>query len=200
MAAVTIHIDAIAPRAMLERLTEATSPAFVLRLVGARLLELVDENFRTKGKGRWKPLAWSTVALRTHGGSEPLQDINYRQSFVSETDGNTYVEVGSNFRTAGGIPLAKIHEKGTGPYTIRIRNKRVLAARLGQGAGGSGSVFLIASGRPTSWLFFGKEVHHPGVPARPVLPTESEASVAIPPVIEGAWERVAKGEPESGGN
>lgn len=83
---------------------------------------------------------------------------------MSESDNATYVEVGTNLKTTeGGLSLGRIHEYGTGPYTIRARNARVLAAPIGGGTNGAGQfgpVGLIKSRRETRWLFFGKEVHH----------------------------------------
>lgn len=200
MASLTVKVDSIAPRAMLERLSEALGAPVVLRLLGARMMSYVDESFRTRGRGKWRRLAWGTLALRKRGGDEPLQDTGmYKQSFTMETDDSSYVEVGTNFRTKGGISLGKIHEGGTKPYVIRIRTKRVLAAKIGSGAHGAGEhgpVMLLRSRQSARWLFFGKEVNHPGVPARPVLPTsESEAAAVLLPTVEQALERAVKGSP-----
>ena len=198
MAQLTIQVDALAPRATLERLTEAVGAPVVLNMLAARMLEYADESFRTAGRGKWRRLSWSTLATRKHGGDKPLQDTGrYKQSFVKESDDATYVEVGTNLKTAeNGIPLGKIHEYGTGPYTIRVRRARVLAAPLGSGAnaaGEHGPVGLLRSGRMTNWLFFGKEVHHPGIPARPVLPeTVHEAETILRPVIEGTLARAVE--------
>lgn len=160
------------------------SPAGLLKAVGARFMSYVQESFQRSGQHqgfstpRWAPLAWGTVALRKRGGSAPLQDTGMlKQSYVTETDGKTYVAVGTN-RT----PLAFWHEFGTGThgtgkgmYIIRPIRAKVLAAELGSGAHGAAEhspVSFIASKRPSNWMFFGKEVHHPGVAARPVLPTK----------------------------
>lgn len=195
MAALTFQIDTLAPRAVLERLTEAVGAPVVLALLGARIQSFIDESFRTRGRGRWRPLSWSTLAMRKRGGDEPLQDTGmYKQSFTQETDNATFIEVGTNLKTASGAPLGKIHEEGTGPYIIRVRNARVLAAPFGSGAHGAaehGPIGIIRSRSVSRWSFFGKEVHHPGVPARPVLPgSEQEAEAILRPVLEEALERV----------
>lgn len=194
MASLTFQIDSLAPRAALERLTEAVGVPVVLALVAARLMSYVDESFRTRGRGRWQRLSWSTLALRKRGGDEPLQDTGmYKQSFTQETDNATFIEVGTNLKTSSGVPLGKIHEQGTDPYIIRLKNAKVLAAALGGGAHGAGehgSVGLLRSRRETRWFFFGKEAHHPGIPARPVLPTsEQEAEAVLRPTIEEGLER-----------
>jgi phage gpG-like protein len=198
MASLTFQIDALAPRAALERLIAAVEAPVVLKLVGARFMSYVDESFRTAGRGKWKRLSWSTLALRKRGGDQPLQDTGmYKQSFTQESDSATFVEVGTNFKTPSGAPLGKIHEYGTGPYIIRLRSAKVLAAHIGSGAHGAGEhgpIGLISSRRETRWLFFGKEVKHPGIPPRPVLPeNEGEAETILRPTIEGALERAVKG-------
>lgn len=197
MPAITVYVDSLGPRRALNRLSETLKPPVIISLISARLLEYVDESFRTLGRGKWRRLSWSTLALRQRGGDRPLQDTGrYKQSFVRESDESTFVEVGSNIKTSKGTALSPIHEFGTGPYTIRVRNARVLAAQAGSGTGGAasrGPLGLIASRRSTRWFFFGKEVHHPGIPARPVLPTsQREAEVVLQPVITGALERATQ--------
>ena len=85
-----------------------------------------------------------------------------------ETDNRTFVEVGSNVKTPSGIPLGKIHEYGTGPFVIRVKQARTLAARLRDG----------------TWVNFGKQVNHPGIPARPVLPTAATAERLVVETVE----------------
>ncbi len=174
----TIDMSVVINRLDLDRLLEAVTPTAVLKVIGMRLAEFVDESFKTRGRGGWRPLAPSTLALRTRGGDAPLQDTGrYKQSFVSETDSHTYVEVGSNLKTENGTSLPGIHEHGTGPYTIRVKRARMLAAKTHAG----------------TWMIFGREVHHPGIPARPVLPTEKQAEEALRPAVEGMLERARDG-------
>lgn len=179
MATVEIQVQSSAAGESIGKLAAAVGPGPILKVIGLRLMSYVDQSFKTHGRGQWKPLAWSTLALRRRGGSEPLQDTGrYKQSFVTETDNQTFVEVGTNLKTPDGTVLAKIHEFGTGPYTIRAKNARVLAAHIGSWAGGAGEhgpIGFLSSGRTSNWMFFGKEVQHPGIPARPVLPDKSTA-------------------------
>lgn len=183
MSFVGVQIDGVLGQRRIQRIAAAIRPDIFLKLIGARLLSYVDESFKTKGRGRWKQLSGLTVLLRSHGGDQPLQDTGrYKQSFVSEsggpgtdfaTDNQTFVEVGTNVKTASGLSLGKIHEFGTGPYTIRVKRAKVLAAKT----------------RAGSWLFFGKEVRHPGIPARPVLPTVPVAEQLVLDVAKGVIER-----------
>ncbi len=181
MSNVQISINTTTGQLKLQRLLQAIEPRTVLSVIGARLMSFVDESFQTRGRGQWRPLAQSTLLLRLRGGNAPLQDTGlYKQSFISETDGKTFVEVGSSIKTRDGASLAKIHEFGTGPYTIRVRRARVLAAQTRFG----------------NWLIFGKEVNHPGVPARPVLPAKAVAERLIQDTIDAMLARIQH--PEGG--
>mgnify|MGYP001594984790 CR=1 FL=1 len=178
MTTITINVTGEAARERISKLAQAVGPAILLKLIGQRLLSYIDESFRTRGRGQWRPLAASTLETRPHGGDAPLQDSGrYKQSFVTETDGRSYVEAGTNLKTASGIPLGPIHEHGTGPFTIRAVRARVLAARL----------------RTGGWMLFGREVHHPGIPARPVLPNQVTAERLVGETVEGMLREVANG-------
>lgn len=144
------------------------SPKIILKLIGLRFMSFVTQQFETRGEGRWRPLARSTIFGR-RGGSEPLQDTGrYRQSFVSDTDEQTFVEVGTNdFR-------GKIHEFGTKPYVIRAKNALALAFHSSQGD-----------------IIFRKSVNHPGVPARPVLPTKAVAERLVQEELDSYLEVLA---------
>jgi hypothetical protein len=189
----TIRLETVINRADFDRLAEAVQPRVILKVAGQKFVEFVGESFKTRGRGGWRPLAASTLAMRTRGGDVPLQDSGrYRQSFVgqityersggkvtewpvnpaAETDNQTYVEVGTSLKTPTGAPLGKIHEWGTRPYIIRVRRARTLAAKT----------------RAGTWMIFGREVHHPGVPPRPVLPTVAQAEALLKPALEGMLE------------
>lgn len=162
----------------LGRLAEVLgNPSTVLKVIGFRLQEWVNTSFKTAGRGQWQQLAASTVEAR--GGSGlPLRNTGqYQQSFVTTSDDKTYVQIGSDH------PLAKFHEYGTGIhppggrgwYLILPKNAKTLA---------------WGSGEKT---VFAKQVRHPGVPARPVLPTKEQAEqIVVPSVIE-ALEKAVKG-------
>ena len=178
MPVIEVRIDATVGQQKFAQLRKALDAPTLLKLIGARLMSHVDESFKTRGRGAWRPLSQLTLLLRRRGGDAPLQDTGrYKQSWVQESDGRTFVEVGSNLKVPGGLSLAKIHEYGTAPYTIRARNAKVLAAETRMG----------------TWLHFGKEVNHPGVPARPVLPTKAVAERLIQQVANAALARVAGG-------
>lgn len=145
------------------------SPRIILKLIGLRFMSFVTQQFETRGEGRWAPLARSTIFGRRGRSSEPLQDTGrYRQSFVSDTDEQTFVEVGTNdFR-------GKIHEYGTKPYVIRAKNGRALAFH-----GSNGD------------MVFRKSVNHPGVPARPALPAKAVAERLVQEELDSYLETLA---------
>ena len=182
-----VSIDVSAGTAKLTRLLKVVEPRTLLGVIGSRLLSYVDESFRTRGRGQWAPLSPLTLLLRKHGGDVPLRDTGaYAMSYTRsggalKTDEQTFVEVGSNRKTPSGIPLANIHELGTGPYTIRVKRARFLAAQT----------------RTGRWLIFGKEVQHPGIPARPVLPTKAVAERLVADVVDGMLKKVEQ--PHGGG-
>ena len=171
---INISVDSVAGQDKLRRLMQAMESRTLLGLIGGRLLAYVDRQFKTRGEGRWRALSPLTLLLRKRGGDAPLQDTGrYKQSFVQDTDNRSFVEVGTNLKAPGGASLGLIHEFGTGPYTIRVKRARVLAARTRFGG----------------WLIFGKEVNHTGIPARPVLPTKAVAERLVQDVVDGALER-----------
>lgn len=178
MPAIMISINTTAGGQKVARLLKVVEPRTLLTAIGSRLLFHVNKQFQTHGEGKWRPLSPLTLALRKRGGDQPLRDTtHYHHTFVTDsggpgtdysTDNQTYVEVGTNAKTASGLSLGKIHEFGTGPYTIRVKRAKVLAAQT----------------RAGPWLFFGKEVHHPGIPARPVLPTKAVAERMIQTTVD----------------
>lgn len=200
MTTVTINVTTLAAREKIDRLAKAIGPGPILKVIGMRLLSYVDESFKTHGRGQWRPLAWSTVAMRRQGSSEPLQDTGrYKMSFVSETggpgkdyetDGKTFVEVGSNVKTPSGLSLGKIHEFGTKPFVIEVKNAKVLAGKVGSGV----SIFgLGGKHQKLGWLIFGTKVNHPGIPARPVLPTQATAERLVVETVTEMLDMEAKG-------
>lgn len=183
---ITIIGDLGPVKEMLSALKSKISPRVMLELISARLVEYMSTQFSTRGQGKWKPLSELTKAMRKRGGDVPLQDTgHYRMSWqgqpgapIPSTDNESFVQIGSSMDF-----LAGIHEGGTKPYTIRA-TKNVLSAMLGPGGAGMGR-----NGR----IFFGKEVHHPGIPPRPVLPTKEVAEALLISELEGLVESALVG-------
>ena len=194
LAAVTARI------ARAEELFKRPEP--LLKVWGVSVLALIGQNFRVGGHPRWAPLKPSTLAARRQGkgkgGGKPLENTGaLRQSFDFRT-GARQVTVFTN------NPVAAFHEFGThGPYEIRAKHGKALAiptdpmtlSGLGRSTPtGRGSFTLAASGQkipkrlagrvgktvvPFKSVIFRQKVTHPGLPARPMLPTPEQLVPAL---------------------
>lgn len=156
----------------LNRLRRRLDKNIILRLLGQRFIRWVDMNFRQEGiEMKWKALSPGTIAGRRGGrassarfrgqniigsnigsaGAKILQDTGrLKQSFTDRIIGDT-VHIGTQSK------IAEYHHFGTKPYTIVPVRAKVL-------------VFMTSSGVKAA-----KRVNHPGLPARPLLPTKFAA-------------------------
>ena len=157
----TIEVRVDAAQQALARIGAGLNPDVLLRLIGQRHLAWIDENFRRGGaESPWVPLRPNTLAGRRTGrgpgGPQPLRDTGrLAQSFVA---------AGVRLDTAAGTvavgspdPRAQWHHAGTGPYDILPRQAKVLR-------------FLTTEGP-----VFRRRVSHPGLHARPLLPSDGLA-------------------------
>ena len=166
----------------------------VHRRIAIRLLTLVQRGFdegQQPGGEKWVPLKASTIFGRRGKTSNPLQDTGeiLKDSFTIEGTDETQAVVGSAEK------IALFHQKGTkGPYKIPKGGAQTgitlafpwppgykglkgteVKRRKGQLKKGA---TLTKSGNISSRLLnllFRKSVKHPGLPARPMLPTEELA-------------------------
>lgn len=143
---------------------------------GIQALNWIDRNFRAQGgllsTGPWAKLRPNTVAGRRKKTSLVLQDTGQlRQSYQMNFNGEQVV-IGS------ADSKALWHGEGTKPYTIRPKNAKVLAFIVAEGGHKVPFAFSSTTTRHTfkkgQMLAFAKEVHHPGLPARRMLPREIE--------------------------
>ena len=183
------------------------SPTPILKAFAVVGLREVDLNFRAQGRPRWAPLKPSTVAAargpRGHRGPQALS--GFRNTFDATISGRTVAIFSRD-------PKTEFHEKGTkGPYEIKAKNAKALALPFlpsrdgGKGTSGSGkagkqslaglgrarrsgSGFVLPGGQRkvgTTNVAFYKKVIHPGLPARPMLPT-AEGPFSIVPKLQAA--------------
>ena len=140
--------------------------ATVLSAIGDRHLSWIDENFRKAGAERkWPPLSPNTRG----GSSQPLRDKGrLAASFVKKVSGDR-VDVGTEDKRA------LWHHEGTDPFTIRPRNRKVLR-------------FAVVGG-----FAFARFVEHPGLPERPLLPTDALGEQLAVETVEAAIDLAAKG-------
>jgi len=172
---IEVHVDAADAVRRLTALGAAVDGRVMMDLVGQRVVAWIDQNFRAGGLERpWAPLSPNTVAARRKGRgagtAQPLRDTGrMAQSFVPGAPDSAYA-LGVNDVTVGtNDQKAVFHQFGTRPYVIRPKARKFLRfiTAAPQGAG---------RGKPRKarrgFYAFAREVHHPGIPARPMLPSE----------------------------
>lgn len=163
-------------------------PVF-LGIVGERFKAWVNENFRKGGtEVPWRPLSPNTIAGRRGGGAgaQPLRDTGrLAQSF----DYRVFPE-----EVWIGTEDAKAvwHHLGTAPRTVTTsppgRPSRTDPKR-------PGALMFMTPAGPV----FRRSVRHPGLPARPLLPSKDLARRLAQGVLEAYVEAVSQGqEPTSG--
>lgn len=166
-------------RAVLNRLAKrATSRRDLHARWAVLALNWINKNFQSEGGmvGGWAPLRPGTLAARRGGSGRVLQDTGLlRASFIPRWTSEG-ASVGSAMKTA------LWHEEGTDPYVIRP--KRPGGALRFIGATKSGvKTKTLRSGRTITLRYakgdyvFAKEVHHPGLPARRMLPRNNEPTL-----------------------
>ena len=163
------------------------------RQIGVDMVKWIDRNFEAQGLEKpWAPLAASTVFGRRQGGGGAKILQNNGQLRAS----HTYRP--SADRVVVGFPegsIAEYQHFGTAPYTIRPKNPDgVLAFPFPPGLSAPTSIIKRRKGSPKvgainksgskqSFLFV-KEVHHPGLKARPLLPTVPLAEQLVGETIQ----------------
>jgi phage virion morphogenesis protein len=131
------------------------------RRIGREVLNWVHENFRREGAlqgAPWRKLSRNTL-IKKRGSGILVNEGRLKESFHM-TIGDDEVAVGTS------DPLAPYHEFGTRPYTITAKRKKMLKF---QTVGGT---------------VFAKQVRHPGLPQRKMLPTEDAIKPYVVAVIQ----------------
>ena len=187
-------------------------PQPLLRAVGTVIDRWIDQNFLAQGaEQRWKPLAASTIFARRQGrgGGSPrvLMDRGKLRASHSFKVSGSIVQIGFPQGSA-----AEYHHKGSPPHTIRAKKATMLAfpfpafSQLSTGAmrtkfvkkrTGAPAVGIVKAtairkagmavpkgrGAVQSYLF-ARQVHHPGLVARPLLPTTGLAERMVHDAVE----------------
>lgn len=159
------------------------------KLIGQRWLAWIAENFKVGGKEKpWKALAPSTVHARKDGSNRPLQNYgNMRQAFTTLQLGPGHVTVGAEVNIDG-VDIVSVHERGTGPFTIRPKLKKALAFPYGPGP------YRAIKGGPNDGRpgIVTRMVRHPGIPQRKMLPSRRLAEELATETIEKVMAQIAK--------
>lgn len=161
----------------LKKLIQVMGTQAVADILGERLAAWVVHNFEDEGtEKKWKSLAASTLQLRKHAGSKPLQDTGALKRFVAEPGGRWLVGNVLHVGWRGAIAkIAGYHHYGSGPYEIKVVKAKVLAAAK----------------RGGGFMVFGKAVNHPGIPTRPLLPSVRLAESISVNFLNAAIQRAA---------
>lgn len=173
---VDVELDSEEVKKLVNEVLKSVEPTRLLKLIGVKNKSWIIRNFKAKGRlnKTWAPLKESTIEARRQGSSSPLQDTGHlRRSFESRILSRNTVEIGSD------LEIAKYHEEGTkGPYRIAPRNKKYLTIPSPLGKVFSSGALAGKRG------FFAKEVMHPGLVARPMLPSKHIAEKLAIGVIQ----------------
>jgi phage gpG-like protein len=162
---------------------EVAPPHPYLAVMQQALVAWVARNFRSQGRDQsppWKPMSENTRAARRGGGvgAQLLQDRGHlRASFApGAADSASKIDAASMTVTVGSnVKYAQFHERGSGPYVIRPKSGKFLR-------------FPTAGG-----MRFAREVNHPGIPQRRMLPTPAVAKKTALAALQAAVRRaVAK--------
>lgn len=181
-------------RAALQRAIreEGSDRLVLMNRIGLTALRWVDRNFASSGGlvGGWVPLRPGTIFGRRQGSAVPLSNTGMLRS------GFTYQATDAEAVVGTANQIAKYHQFGTRPYDIRPRFKKALAffapigggatatRRRARGAPNVGRVSMKAARGAGLRIAPGtgglqsmavvKKVHHPGLPARRMLPRQTE--------------------------
>ena len=172
--AIEVSVDIRAAQAALAKVNSGFVNRAYLKLIGERFLAWINENFRKAGAEQsWKPLSPNTVAARRKGkgagSAQPLRDTGrMAQSFVARI-GADQVWVGTEDRKA------VFHQFGTRSYVIRPKQAKALRfATAGKG------------------VIYRRVVRHPGIQARPLLPSPQLAERLAQEVLRAYVDELAR--------
>ncbi len=173
------NVDTKQARKRLKSIGLELQPVTLLKLVGERLLFWLNANIEAGGlERRWAPLRPNTLSNPSRGGSKPV--VTGRRRLVksfSAFGGRGYklstaketVQVGTNVDYA-----SYIHFGTKGPYPIP---KNVSSAKV--------LTFWTVGGK-----VFAKRVTHPGLKARPLLPSVVLARRLVKSSLDAYMKRV----------
>jgi len=164
--------------------------------IGIQVISWVDKNFRAQGlEHPWKALRPSTLFGKRMAGKD-AKALSGLRVLVSHRPSSRNVVIGFPDESP-----AKYQHYGTpGPYIIRPRNKLALrffslpiAGRTVTAKRKSGTPRVGLVGGDKQSFIFAKEVKHPGLPPRPLLPSQAKGGEIAVAVIEDMFKEAAGG-------
>lgn len=172
-----------------DELLEHVHPRVILNVIGDAMLEWVDDNFKKEGaEERWPPLSLNTIVGRRRNSSKPLQDTgNLKRSFKKEVYSRS-VDVGTRNKLAEwhheGVPASKFAGK------LVPKSKKALAFNVFSpfGIPQAGTI----GGNPK--VIVAAVNNHPGIPRRPLLPSQKLAETIASRTARAMLDRVIEEE------
>lgn len=164
---IELRVDTKEATRKLSRLINLIDVSELLHAIGNRHVKWMDDNLKRAGlETPHKEMAESTIAARPTRTSSRHFSSRYRsrlsQSMTVKLIGTRAVVAGTEDE------FAEIHHEGTKPYTIRPVKGRILRFQTAQG------------------FVFAREVRHPGIPSRPILPTKQTAERLAQRILDAA--------------
>lgn len=176
------QLDAKGVKRLFAKVLSRTRPDVVSKVIGEDLLRWVINNFRDQGtESSWEPMAPSTRAARRtgegEGGAQLLQDTGrLRKSYIKGRKGNIFKPRDYAVTVGSQDERAIWHEEGTDPYPIPKSGTALMG-------------FMNREGE----LIFRHKVDHPGLPARPMLPSDRAAREVMIKAMEGILKKAVEG-------
>lgn len=192
MTQAAVKVDISGAVAKLRALDVGMKPSALVRTVGLAQQAWVNQNFKDEGtEEKWQALSENTKAARRGKGylAKPLQDTGtLRRSFVTEYSEN-------EARTGSVMPLAFWHHAGTKPYDIMAKPNgtwiKSRKTRFGPLAFQVAKGYNVYTGFTKGWAFATK-VRHPGLPARPLVPSAKAGLALAERVLKAYLDKLAE--------
>lgn len=165
------------------------TPEALLGQAADRVVREIDDTFRREGRfgEQWAPLSPGTIEGRRKSSSAPLQDTGrLRQSFVR---GQPIRRTRSSVTIGTNLDYAEFHEKGVGPFGPIVPRR---AKALTIPSPGGPAKFTKGRLKGKRGYFAKRVAVHPGIPARPMIPTEPRAEMITRAAIVATIERILR--------
>ena len=171
---ISLKIDSVRAQRKIHQLINLIDPIELLHAIGNRHVTWMVQNLRQAGLDEpHQQMAESTIAARPKRSSPRHFSSRWRsrlqQSFVHKVLNKTTVEAGTEDQ------FAPHHHFGTKPTIIRPKTKKYLKFAMPSGA-----------------IYTTKPIHHPGIPARALLPTKKTAEVLAHGILDAAIRKKAR--------
>ena len=172
MTGITVKVDVRNVVSKLRQFMGLINERELLQAIGNRQVKWMVTNLKEAGSDKkFKTMAANTLIKGRHRTSARHFESTWRsrlqQSFTSKVFGK-YVEVGTADR------FAAFQHFGTKPYTIKPKSKPRLS-------------FVTVNGR-----VYAKEVSHPGIPTRGIIPTKKVAETLALKIIIAELKRASQ--------